>query len=166
MFTKKFLKTKCKVTFELPEALTESAQSAFIVGDFNNWDEQATSMEKKDGRFSVTLDLDLNREYQYRYLVNSTEWHNDWHADRYVPNPYFGDNSVISTNAEPAEEHTNGTGAKKTASRKKAETAEPAAEVSAEVAKPKRTKKVETTEGDAAPKPNRTSAKRNTPENA
>jgi hypothetical protein len=165
MFTKKFLKTKCKVTFELPEALTENAQSAHLVGDFNNWDEQATPMEKKDGRYTVTLDLDLNRDYQYRYLVNTSEWHNDWHADRYVPNPYFGDNSVISTNSEAQETATNGTGAKKT-TRKKAEPAvEASADASAEVPKAKRTtKKADTAEGEA-PKAKR-SSKRNTPENA
>jgi len=31
----------------------------------------------KSGTFSITLDLDLNREYQYRYLVNGLDWHND-----------------------------------------------------------------------------------------
>jgi hypothetical protein len=55
-------------------------------------------MEKKKGnRFSITLDLDLDKEYQYRYLVNSNAWHNDWEADKYVPNPFSGDNSVVTT---------------------------------------------------------------------
>src|SRR5215813_4862190 len=59
MFKKKFLKTKCKVTFELPEAVAERADNVYLVGDFNNWDEQATPMEKKKGnRFSVTVDLE------------------------------------------------------------------------------------------------------------
>jgi 1,4-alpha-glucan branching enzyme len=98
MFKKKYLKTKCKVTFELPEAVAERADNVYLVGDFNNWDEQATPMEKKKGnRFSVTLDLEPNREYQYRYLINGQSWENDWEADKYVPNPFSGDNSVIST---------------------------------------------------------------------
>ncbi len=98
MFKKKFLKTKCKVTFELPEAVAERAEEVHLVGDFNNWDEQATPMEKKRGnRFSVTVDLEPNREYQYRYLINGRSWENDWEADKYVPNPFSGDNSVIST---------------------------------------------------------------------
>jgi len=98
MFKKKFLKTKCKVTFELPEAVAERAEEVHLVGDFNNWDEQATPMEKKRGnRFSVTIDLEPNREYQYRYLINGRSWENDWEADKYVPNPFSGDNSVIST---------------------------------------------------------------------
>jgi hypothetical protein len=56
----------------------------------------------KDGRFSLTLELDKEREYQFRYLVNGTEWHNDWEADKYVPNPFSGDNSVVVTNEPTA----------------------------------------------------------------
>jgi 1,4-alpha-glucan branching enzyme len=98
MFKKKFLKTKCKVTFEVPAGVADGAEEVYLVGDFNNWDERATKMEaKKGGRFTITLDLDLNREYQYRYLVNGKDWHNDWEADKYVPNPFSGDNSVVST---------------------------------------------------------------------
>lgn len=97
MLKKKFLKTKCKVTFELPDGI-EGVEEVFLVGDFNNWDEQATPMsKKKGGKFSITLDLELNRDYQYRYLVNGRDWHNDHHADRYVPNPFSEYNSVVST---------------------------------------------------------------------
>ena len=101
MLKKKFLKTKCKVTFTLPDAIAVDATDAHLVGDFNEWDETATPMEKrelkKETRFEVTIDLDLDEEYQFRYLVDGEEWHNDWHADRYVPNPFSGDNSVVST---------------------------------------------------------------------
>ena len=99
MLKKQFLKSKpvCKVTFTLPEQV--KAETAHLVGDFNNWDEQATPMKKakKDGYFSITLELDKDKEYQFRYLVNGTEWHNDWNADKYVPNPFSGDNSVVTT---------------------------------------------------------------------
>lgn len=99
MLKKQFLKTKqvCKVTFTLPEQV--KAETAHLVGDFNNWDEHSTPMKKakKDGYFSITLELDKDKEYQFRYLVNGTEWHNDWNADKYVPNPFSGDNSVVTT---------------------------------------------------------------------
>ncbi|MCB9453372.1 MAG: isoamylase early set domain-containing protein [Anaerolineaceae bacterium] len=97
MLKKQVLKTKpvTKVTFELPEAV--KAETAYLVGDFNDWDETATPMNRlKSGRFTVTLELESGKEYQFRYLVNGTEWHNDWHADKYVPNPFSGDNSVVS----------------------------------------------------------------------
>ncbi len=98
MLKKQFLKSKsvCKVTFTLPEAV--KAETAYLVGDFNNWDEKATPMKPlKNGHFTVTMELGNGREYQFRYLVNGTEWHNDWHADKYVPNPFSGDNSVVTT---------------------------------------------------------------------
>ena len=89
-------KPVCKVTFYTPAAI--EAESIHLVGDFNDWDERATPMEAlKDGRFKVTLSLQSGSEYQFRYLVNGTEWHNDWEADKYVPNPFSGDNSVVVT---------------------------------------------------------------------
>src|SRR2546423_3654844 len=98
MFKKKYLKTKCKVTFEVPQGIGEGAEAVYLVGDFNNWDEHATPMDKKKGnQFSITVDLEPNHEYQYRYLVNGKDWHNDWEADKYVPNPFSGDNSVVTT---------------------------------------------------------------------
>jgi len=99
MFKKKHLKSgTVKAEFILPEAIASEAEDAFLVGDFNSWDEKATPMTKfKNGSFKVTVELDPNREYQFRYLVNGNQWHNDWDADKYAPNPFSGDNSVITT---------------------------------------------------------------------
>jgi 1,4-alpha-glucan branching enzyme len=98
MLKKQYLKSrpKCKVTFYLPAAV--KAENVHLVGDFNDWEEDATPMAQlKDGRFTVALELDPGQEYQFRYLVDGTEWHNDWEADRYEPNPFSGDNSVVIT---------------------------------------------------------------------
>jgi 1,4-alpha-glucan branching enzyme len=102
MLKKRFLKSgKVKVEFTVPDAIAANAESVYLVGDFNNWDESATPMTRyKNGKFKVTLDLEPNREYQFRYLVNGSQWHNDWDADRYVANPFSGDNSVVSTRPE------------------------------------------------------------------
>ncbi|MBN2688967.1 MAG: isoamylase early set domain-containing protein [Deltaproteobacteria bacterium] len=96
---KQYLKTKpiCKVTFGIPSEVTFNAQTAHLVGEFNGWDITATPMKKlKDGSFTVTMDLETGRAYQFRYLVDRTQWENAWNADRYMPTP-FGDstNSVI-----------------------------------------------------------------------
>jgi 1,4-alpha-glucan branching enzyme len=98
---KQYLKSKpiCKVTFRLPKEAVESAKSVNLVGEFNNWNIYATPMKKlKNGSFTVTLDLESNRDFQFRYLIDQTTWENEWDADNYVATPY-GDceNSLIRT---------------------------------------------------------------------
>jgi 1,4-alpha-glucan branching enzyme len=96
---KKYLKSvpMCKVTFTLPKEAAPDARNVAVVGDFNGWDPVGTMMKKlKDGTFTATVDLEKDREYQFRYLVDSKKWENDWNADKYVPTPYGdGDNSVV-----------------------------------------------------------------------
>ena len=100
MFKKRYLKSgKVKVEFTLPDAIAAEAETVYLVGDFNNWDASATPMEKlKNGKFRVTMDLEPNHEYRFRYLVDK-QWHNDWDADRYVANPFSGDDSVVNTHS-------------------------------------------------------------------
>ncbi len=86
--SKQYLKTRpvSKVTFRLPATVAGDAGQAALVGEFNGWDPQATCMRRlKSGEFKVTLDLDVGREYQYRYLLDGANWTNDDSADRYVP---------------------------------------------------------------------------------
>jgi 1,4-alpha-glucan branching enzyme len=84
-----------QVTFSLPAEI--QGETAYLVGDFNNWSETSTPMQRDgDGGFAVVLKLEKGREYQFRYLINNNEWHNDWQADSYVQNAYGGDNSVVS----------------------------------------------------------------------
>ena len=96
---KQFLKSKpvCKVTFRVPSEAAKDANTVHIVGDFNNWDIYATPLKKlKDGSFTVTLDLEKDKEYQFRYLIDETTWENDWSADKYVPTPFGNaENSVV-----------------------------------------------------------------------
>jgi 1,4-alpha-glucan branching enzyme len=98
MLKKQYLKSRpvCKVKFEVPSGVAE--KSVYLVGCFNDWDENATPMDKlKDGRFTKYLYLDLDQRYEFRYLVDGREWINDWEADDYVSNPFSGDNSVVVT---------------------------------------------------------------------
>lgn len=97
---KQYLKSKdvCKVTFNLSKDDSNSADTANLVGDFNNWDTSATPMKKyKNGNFTVTLDLVPKKDYQFRYLLNGQEWVNDQEADKYVAVPDLGsENSVVA----------------------------------------------------------------------
>jgi len=96
MLAKKNGKGKAaEVTFSLPSEV--QGETAYLVGDFNNWNETLTPMKRADdGSFTTVLKLEKGRDYQFRYLINNDEWHNDWQADRYIENPYGGDNSVVS----------------------------------------------------------------------
>jgi 1,4-alpha-glucan branching enzyme len=99
MFKKRYLKNgKVKVEFTVPDAIAAEAETVFLVGDFNDWSETETPMTKfKNGKFKTTLDLEAGKQYQFRYLVDGNQWHNDWDADRYMANPFSGDNSVVDT---------------------------------------------------------------------
>jgi len=97
--TKEYLKSRnlCKVTFRLPKIAAPNAKSVYIVGDFNNWNMHAHPMKKsREGNYTVTLELEPGREYQFRYFIDETKWENDWNADKYVKSPYGdSDNSVV-----------------------------------------------------------------------
>lgn len=84
----------CKVTFDCPE---ENADNVYIVGDFNEWTIGATPMKKAKKKFTVTLDLEPGREYEYRFVVDGERWISDDSADGMVPSPFPGaQNSVVS----------------------------------------------------------------------
>lgn len=98
---KEYLKTKniCQVTFRMPKVAIHGAKSVCIVGDFNNWNIHANPMEKlKNGDYTIKLDLETGREYQFRYLIDEERWETDWNADKYVKSHYGdSDNSVVVT---------------------------------------------------------------------
>ena len=96
---KQYLKTKsvCKVTFQIPEQRGDGVQSALLLGDFNNWSHASVPMKRlRNGAFSLTLDLEKGRQYQFRYLLDGDRWENEPEADGSVLSP-FGDsfNSVV-----------------------------------------------------------------------
>ncbi len=88
--------TVCKASFYLPREI--NAKTAYLVGDFNNWNGKSIPMTQlKSGQWKAEIKLDAGHEYQYRFLVNGSDWHNDWDADRYAPNPHGEENSVVVT---------------------------------------------------------------------
>jgi 1,4-alpha-glucan branching enzyme len=92
---RKLAKNKYSVTFTVP--LVEGVTQMYLVGDFNQWNETSTPMQKEsDGSWSAKLTLEGDRDYQYRYRDNNGVWYNDWLADAYVRNTFGSDNSVVS----------------------------------------------------------------------
>ncbi len=101
--TKEYLKAKniCRIKFTLPKIAAPDAKSVCIVGDFNNWNIHANPMKKLKNRdYTIKLDLEPGREYQFRYFIDESKWENDWNADKYVKSPYGdSDNSVVIVDA-------------------------------------------------------------------
>jgi 1,4-alpha-glucan branching enzyme len=96
---KSYLKTKkgvVKVTFELPAEV--NAEQAVVVGEFNNWDVNATPMKrKKDGTFAAALNLETGKEYRFKYFLDNARWENDANPDPLVPNTFGTHDSLLST---------------------------------------------------------------------
>ena len=84
-----------RVTFELPPTIW--ADRVNLVGEFNAWDTAATPLRqlRAGATWRVTLELQPDRRYRFRYLIDGKEWLNDWHADDFVENPYASDDSVV-----------------------------------------------------------------------
>jgi len=95
---KKYLESRniCEVTFRLLSEASRGARKVSVVGDFNNWEKEATPLAKQEnGDFIITLELDAGKEYRFRYLIDGHRWENDWHADKYVKSPYDAEDSVV-----------------------------------------------------------------------
>jgi 1,4-alpha-glucan branching enzyme len=94
---------KVRVTFSVPAHLW--ADSIHLVGDFNGWDKRATPLRLTEAGWKISIELEAGKSYQYRYLIDGREWHNDWQADAYATNQFGGDNSVVIAPffAEPQE---------------------------------------------------------------
>ena len=57
----------CKVTFSCPKEAVRSAANVSLVGDFNEWNEEAIPMKRlKNGTFTATVTLEPNKEYHFR----------------------------------------------------------------------------------------------------
>ena len=88
-------KPVCKVTFKINKEIGKPSDKAFLVGDFNDWSKSSTPMKKlKSGEFSVTVDLEKGRDYEFKYLLDADAWENDWEADAYRTSD-VGENSVV-----------------------------------------------------------------------
>lgn len=95
---KQYLKSKpvAKVTLSLPSEAAQEAKDVKVVGDFTDWKKGLAMKKLKNGDYKVTLDLPVDKTYQFRYLIDGKKWENDWSADDYVNNGVSADdNSVV-----------------------------------------------------------------------
>jgi len=76
----------------------KDAKEVILSGSFNNWNETAYTMKRKDSVWSLNLDLPPN-QYQYKFIVDG-EWIEDPMNPLKVMNEYGGTNSVIEVKKE------------------------------------------------------------------
>ncbi len=84
----------CQLTFILPTEIV--ATDACICAEFTDWQPHAMEQDEH-GRWIATFAVPAEASYQFRYLINENEWHNDSECDTYAPNPFGSDNSVVNT---------------------------------------------------------------------
>ena len=74
-----------------------TASTVALVGDFNDWNAEATPMRPVpgDGVWTVLVPLGPGR-YRYSFLVNGTEWLTDPTAPRTMEDDFGRPNSVVT----------------------------------------------------------------------
>lgn len=93
---KQFIKTKpvVKVTFSVD---AKDANSAAVVGDFNNWNTDAGELGKlKNGTFKGVFEVEKDAAYEFKYIIDGA-YVNEPAADAFKWNDYAGaENSVLA----------------------------------------------------------------------
>ncbi|MGD9140608.1 MAG: glycogen-binding domain-containing protein [bacterium] len=72
------------------------ADFVHVAGEFNDWKPDDIALTKgDDGIWRTTLDLEAGR-YEYKFIVNGQDWIEDPANPDKVPDPYGGNNSVLT----------------------------------------------------------------------
>lgn len=88
-----------RVTFTLPDSIW--ADRITLVGDFNDWNTQSHPFSRNgSGVWTITVDLEPRRAYQFRYFQDDRQWINDSAADACIHNIYGSDNFVVITDPD------------------------------------------------------------------
>ncbi len=99
MLKKSYSKTgrACRVTFKIPVDSAPEADSAAVLGDWNDWSPESHRLvRRKDGSFSTTVSLEAGKRYRFRYLIGENDWANDDQADELVANRYGGLDGIVA----------------------------------------------------------------------
>ena len=86
-----------RVTFRISHHIW--ADAIALAGEFNDWNVHSHPLHqtRDDGEWHLSLILERDRAYRFRYLVDGREWMDDDHADGCEPNPFGGFDSVVFT---------------------------------------------------------------------
>lgn len=126
MITKKYSKAKgtCKVTFSLTKEQVGEKRDVRVLGDFNSWS-WIDGVQLKNGKgkqYSGSVELPAQAaHYQFRYLVDGSQWMNDPEAEGYQGNVHGTTNCIFELEGVPTpvkKAATKKPAAKKTATKK------------------------------------------------
>ncbi len=101
--SKKYNKTtnEIKLTFKVTKEASQNAKQVFLLCENNGWDPVEMS-QLKSGDFKADVKVSKSEEksgYQYRFRLVMEDgqelYDNDWIADKYVTNPFGGENSFV-----------------------------------------------------------------------
>lgn len=85
------------VTFRFPAPA--SVQSVSVAGSFNDWNISTAPLADHNGVWEATLDL-APGSYQYKLVVNGSQWLTDESAKGFADDGFGGKNSVVEVGAE------------------------------------------------------------------
>ena len=100
--SKRFTKTnKVTVTFTVKKEAAQGAEKIDLLCEHNGWQAVALKPQKNGtfkGSISVTEGEKPSYQYKFKYTYadGSKKYDNDWVAERYVANPFGGENSMFS----------------------------------------------------------------------
>ncbi|MCL1946279.1 MAG: hypothetical protein FWF51_03880 [Chitinivibrionia bacterium] len=114
-----------KATVAFTTQIRNDASQAILTGEWDNWEVWAMK-KNKDGSFSVKLNIDSGRSYQFGYSIDGR-----WEPDTDLPqhaSPFGTSNSILDlTNVESVEEASEKATAKPAAAKHTAPATKPAA---------------------------------------
>ncbi len=103
--SKKFNKTsnEYRLTFKVSKEAAQGAKQVFLLCEYNGWDPIEMELLKSgDFKYDLKVKVEEKTEYQYRFRLvmedGQEKYDNDWNADRYVTNPFGGENSLVDLN--------------------------------------------------------------------
>jgi len=89
--------SKVRVTFTMPAI--DGCSCLYLVGKFDEWNESVYRLQHaENGTWSLTLELESGREFQYRFRTNDGRWLNDPSAPHAL-HPFESEISLVSTSA-------------------------------------------------------------------
>ncbi|MBZ0268288.1 alpha-glucosidase C-terminal domain-containing protein, partial [bacterium] len=99
-----------EVTFSY-KPLISGIDSCHLVGSFDDWNQQAHPMNDEDGDGAWTITMTLNPGvYEYKFLVDGSNWLEDPEAEETLEDPYGGKNSVLRVGEQARAKAASGPG--------------------------------------------------------